>query len=287
MPKTRPHYAPEFRQQMVDLVRAGRDPQDLSREFEPSAHAIRNWVAEADAARRQPLGRAVEHRLPVRIRHAVPKGCGDEAGRDGVHPHRGHFQRQAARQRLQRGVDRALQHRGCARPRRKKARYESQRAAVGDPGMPRDAIGAEELGVHRSVRIILRELGDGAGRRGGCCDHDMVEVGARGEERLDRGLVRDVERGAAGTRDVGSGCFERVGGRGSDAAGRADDENAATAKIDGHDGTPWMLGLGRPIFVGQPRRRRPVRRPSNMEPSDQQFIRAAIETVSTAGRYAG
>jgi transposase len=42
MPKTRPPYAPEFRQQMVDLVRAGRDPQDLSREFEPSGQAIRN-----------------------------------------------------------------------------------------------------------------------------------------------------------------------------------------------------------------------------------------------------
>lgn len=33
---------------MVELVRAGRDPTDLSREFEPSAQAIRNWVAEAD-----------------------------------------------------------------------------------------------------------------------------------------------------------------------------------------------------------------------------------------------
>jgi transposase len=48
MPKTRPPYAPEFRRQMVELVRAGRDPTDLSREFEPSSQAIRNWVAEAD-----------------------------------------------------------------------------------------------------------------------------------------------------------------------------------------------------------------------------------------------
>lgn len=47
MPKTRPPYAPEFRRQMVDLVRAGRDPADLAREFEPSAQAIRNWVAQA------------------------------------------------------------------------------------------------------------------------------------------------------------------------------------------------------------------------------------------------
>src|SRR3712207_2142140 len=48
MAKTRPPYAPEFRRQMVELVRAGRDPTDLAREFEPSAQAIRNWVAQAD-----------------------------------------------------------------------------------------------------------------------------------------------------------------------------------------------------------------------------------------------
>ena len=47
MPKTRPPYAPEFRRQMVDLVRAGRDPEDLSREFEPTAQSIRHWVAVA------------------------------------------------------------------------------------------------------------------------------------------------------------------------------------------------------------------------------------------------
>ena len=33
---------------MIDLVRAGRSPAELSREFEPSATAIRNWVAQAD-----------------------------------------------------------------------------------------------------------------------------------------------------------------------------------------------------------------------------------------------
>lgn len=48
MPKSRPPYAPEFRRQMVELVRSGRDPADLAREFEPSGQAIRNWVAEAD-----------------------------------------------------------------------------------------------------------------------------------------------------------------------------------------------------------------------------------------------
>ncbi len=33
---------------MIELVGAGRTPEELSREFEPSAQAIRNWVAQAD-----------------------------------------------------------------------------------------------------------------------------------------------------------------------------------------------------------------------------------------------
>jgi transposase len=48
MAKTHPPYAPEFRRQMIELVRAGRDPADLAGEFEPSSQAIRNWVAQAD-----------------------------------------------------------------------------------------------------------------------------------------------------------------------------------------------------------------------------------------------
>lgn len=48
MPKSRPPYSPEFRRQMVELVRAGRSPEDLAREFEPTAQSIGNWVAKAD-----------------------------------------------------------------------------------------------------------------------------------------------------------------------------------------------------------------------------------------------
>ncbi len=48
MSKTRAPYPPEFRQQMVELLRAGRTPESLAREFEPSAQAIRNWLAQAD-----------------------------------------------------------------------------------------------------------------------------------------------------------------------------------------------------------------------------------------------
>lgn len=48
MPKSRPPYPPEFRQQMVELVRAGRNPDELAEEFEPSAQTVRNWVKQAD-----------------------------------------------------------------------------------------------------------------------------------------------------------------------------------------------------------------------------------------------
>jgi transposase len=33
---------------MVALVRAGRTPESLAREYEPSAQAIRGWVRQAD-----------------------------------------------------------------------------------------------------------------------------------------------------------------------------------------------------------------------------------------------
>ncbi len=48
MPKSRPAYPPQFRQQMIELVRVGRKPDELAREFEPSGQTIRNWVRQAD-----------------------------------------------------------------------------------------------------------------------------------------------------------------------------------------------------------------------------------------------
>ena len=48
MPRSRRPYPPEFRAQMVALVRAGRTPEELAEEFEPTAQTIRNWVAQAD-----------------------------------------------------------------------------------------------------------------------------------------------------------------------------------------------------------------------------------------------
>ena len=40
-------YAPEFRAQLIALVRAGRSPESLAQEFEPSAQTIRHWAAQA------------------------------------------------------------------------------------------------------------------------------------------------------------------------------------------------------------------------------------------------
>jgi transposase len=55
MAKTRPPYTPEFRRQIIELVRAGRSPDELAKEFEPTAQSIRNWVARAEreAGRRE------------------------------------------------------------------------------------------------------------------------------------------------------------------------------------------------------------------------------------------
>ena len=48
MAKPRLPYAAEFRRQMAELVRAGRTPEELASEFEPTAQSIRNWVAQSE-----------------------------------------------------------------------------------------------------------------------------------------------------------------------------------------------------------------------------------------------
>ena len=44
----RGRYPPEYKERIVELVRAGRSPGSLAREFEPSEQTIRNWVRQAD-----------------------------------------------------------------------------------------------------------------------------------------------------------------------------------------------------------------------------------------------
>lgn len=55
MPKSRPPYPAEFRQQIIELARAGRTPTELSREFGCSAQTIINWVAQAAIDAGKPL----------------------------------------------------------------------------------------------------------------------------------------------------------------------------------------------------------------------------------------
>jgi transposase len=54
MPKSRTPYPEEFKRRLIEMVRAGRSPDELAEKFEPTAQSIRNWVAQAerDAGRR-------------------------------------------------------------------------------------------------------------------------------------------------------------------------------------------------------------------------------------------
>ena len=47
MPRTHQPYAAEYRRRIIELARAGRSINELAREFEPSANAIREWVKQA------------------------------------------------------------------------------------------------------------------------------------------------------------------------------------------------------------------------------------------------
>ena len=55
MPKSKPPYPAEFRQQIIELARAGRTPAQLSREFGPTAQSIANWIAQDGRDRGKPV----------------------------------------------------------------------------------------------------------------------------------------------------------------------------------------------------------------------------------------
>jgi transposase len=75
MPTTRPPYPAEFKQQMVELVRAGRTPSELAREFKCSAQSISTWVAREAADRRAP------QRTRARERDVLSSAEREELGR--------------------------------------------------------------------------------------------------------------------------------------------------------------------------------------------------------------
>lgn len=49
MPKTRPPYPAEFRQQIIELAQAGQSPAELSREFGPTIQTILSLEVEKQA----------------------------------------------------------------------------------------------------------------------------------------------------------------------------------------------------------------------------------------------
>ena len=48
MAQTRKTCPPEYKRRLIELVRAGRSPEELAKEFEPSANTIRKWATQAD-----------------------------------------------------------------------------------------------------------------------------------------------------------------------------------------------------------------------------------------------
>jgi transposase len=55
VPRSKPPYPAEFRQQIIELVRAGRTPLELAAQFGCSAQTIRNWVAQGAVDEGKPL----------------------------------------------------------------------------------------------------------------------------------------------------------------------------------------------------------------------------------------
>lgn len=70
MPRHRPAYPPEFREQIVALHRSGRSVPELAREFEPTEQTIRSWIQKADPSPRAAAAEAERDELK-RLRKEV------------------------------------------------------------------------------------------------------------------------------------------------------------------------------------------------------------------------
>lgn len=79
IPKSRAPYAPELRRRLVEMVRSGRHPAELTKEFEPSDQCIRNWVKQADLDDRMaPHSRTPSHYARDECAPRRPCGAADE-----------------------------------------------------------------------------------------------------------------------------------------------------------------------------------------------------------------
>lgn len=70
MQRHRDPYPEEFRRKLIDLVHAGRTPEELAEEFEPTGQTIRNWIVQADrdAGKRQDGLTSVEREELTRLK---------------------------------------------------------------------------------------------------------------------------------------------------------------------------------------------------------------------------
>ena len=86
MGRTREPYPPEYKQQILELVRAARTPEELSREFEPTAQTIHNWIKQADrdaevrtdgltTSEREELRRLRRENEQLRTEREIPKNA--------------------------------------------------------------------------------------------------------------------------------------------------------------------------------------------------------------------
>lgn len=177
-----------------------RRPARSSRLCRASSPDRRSRSRRPRAGRRGGRAGVARHSRTVRRARRgelVPQRRRDQARRHGIHAHRRQFEREAAGERLERRVDRALQHGRRARPCAKETRHESQRAARRDVDCACDAIRAPELAVHRGLRVVERQRPDRAGGRPGGGDHDVVELAGPRAERVDGRGIGDVQRFAA------------------------------------------------------------------------------------------
>src|ERR1700751_5894344 len=85
----------------VELVRAGRSPEELAREFEPTAQSIRNWLAQCErnagrgdggltTAEREELNRLRRENRQLRLeREILSKAAAWFARETNTIPHKG------------------------------------------------------------------------------------------------------------------------------------------------------------------------------------------------------
>ena len=65
-PRTRPAYPPEFRQEAVQLLLAGRTPQELSKSLGVSEQTLRNWRRQVDVDAGRAEGLTTDEREELR-----------------------------------------------------------------------------------------------------------------------------------------------------------------------------------------------------------------------------